>query len=300
MKDSKLGAWAMLIAICVAAVGCTPKNSPEEQNDTDTTTTRIAGAFSVSADKQVYFAHGNLRYVLNNKTWHFAENQYDMIGESNIVKTSYADTIDLFGWSGSMSKDNTKWGISLSTDSSVISKNAFVDWGTNAIGTDTANTWRTLTLKEWYWLRYERRNAASLIGIGSIQLNDSVSVNGLFLLPDSWTPTDSISLQSGFASTYSIKDYAEYQTITLQDWERLDSAGVVFLPAAGGRKGANVEDVQKFGHYWSATVVPSSAQAGYFYFGSQDAFTSDGAYCFYGRAVRLVRDAKEQEAQVTE
>lgn len=298
MKNSKVGVYVVLMTLCAVTAGCNPKNNPEEPNDTDTTTV-IEGAFSVSADKQVYFAKGNLQYTQSTGIWSFAENQYDIIGTANMNGNAFADRIDLFGWSGNKSKDNTKWGLSLTTDSVYIPGN-FVDWGTNAIGTDTANTWRTLTLDEWYWLRYERKNANDLIGIGRILLNDSVYVNGLFLLPDNWTPLDSLPFKSGFSDTYSKEDYAEYQTITLIDWQRLDSVGVVFLPAAGGRKGTEVEDVQRLGHYWSATVVKSASRAGYLYFGAQDAFTSDGAFCFYGRAVRLVRDAEKQDAQVTE
>ncbi len=42
-------------------------------------TTTQSGKFSVSATKQVKFAHGNLQYHARTETWRFAEHQYDII-----------------------------------------------------------------------------------------------------------------------------------------------------------------------------------------------------------------------------
>ena len=39
----------------------------------------IRGLFSVSAKQRVYFSHGNLQYQKSDRTWRFAENQYDYI-----------------------------------------------------------------------------------------------------------------------------------------------------------------------------------------------------------------------------
>ncbi|MBR2200116.1 MAG: hypothetical protein IJ894_05125 [Bacteroidales bacterium] len=60
----------------------------------------IRGAFSVSNNEKVFFATGNLRYHVKNKTWSFAANQYDRIGadNSNISTPDYDGYIDLFGW----------------------------------------------------------------------------------------------------------------------------------------------------------------------------------------------------------
>ena len=72
-----------------------------------------------------------------------------MLGDANVNGSTLADKIDLFGWSGSTG--SAKWGISTSTDYNDYSGD-FVDWGTNTIGTDAPDTWRTLTIDEWQYL----------------------------------------------------------------------------------------------------------------------------------------------------
>ena len=58
----------------------------------------IKAAFSVSADKKVYFSKGNLQYQASTGTWRFAENQYDIIGEDNAnISSTYSGWIDSSG-----------------------------------------------------------------------------------------------------------------------------------------------------------------------------------------------------------
>lgn len=65
------------------------------------------GVFSVSADKQVSFAKGNLQYQASTKSWRFAENQYDYISNANTnISATYDGWIDLFGW-GTSGYNNT-------------------------------------------------------------------------------------------------------------------------------------------------------------------------------------------------
>ncbi|MGM9826001.1 MAG: hypothetical protein ACI3Z8_06140 [Paludibacteraceae bacterium] len=244
----------------------------------------LAGVFSVSADKQVKFSKGNLQYTQSTNTWAFADNQYDMLGTANVENSALADKIDLFGWSGSTA--TAKWGISTSDDSNDYSGD-FADWGQN-IGDGT--TWRTLTNDEWTYLRSTRANAASLMGVARINLDaeGTTYANGLILLPDTWTCPEDVTFNSGFSSDYSIQAYADYQTFTLEQWEMLESAGAVFLPASGGRGGSGIYDVQLYGYYWSATPYDSYNA---FYL----SFLSDVAgwrndYRYYGQAVRLVQD----------
>ena len=245
----------------------------------------LAGAFSVSADKQVRFSRGNLQYTQSTQTWSFAEHQYDMIGDANVNGSGLADIIDLFGWSGSTA--TAKWGIGTSQSNSDYSGD-FVDWGKN-IG--DGNTWYTLTNDEWYYLRRNRANANDLVGVARIALNaDSTEyANGLILLPDTWTCPAGVTFKSGFSDTLSVQAYADYQTLTLADWQKLEAAGAVFLPASGYRNGSSVYYVQDFGLSWSATPYDS----GYaFEFG----FTLGGADTLRnwlrcnGLAVRLVQD----------
>ncbi len=248
-------------------------------------------AFTVSEGKQVAFSQGNLQcsgVTTGTYTWSFAENQYEMLGEANVSSDALADKIDLFGWSGNTG--TAKWGISTSTSYSDYAGD-FVDWGTNTIGTAAPNTYRTLTKDEWAYLLNTRTDATNKKGVARIKLNDEGTqyANGLILLPDSWTCPAGITFKSGFASDWSIEAYATYQTFTLAEWQQLESAGAVFLPASGYRIGSSMEYVQNFGNYWSASADGSN-------YAYRLRFFSDGASAdyygnrYYGQAVRLVQD----------
>ena len=178
----------------------------------------LTGAFSVSKTKQVAFSCGNLQYIQSTKTWELAAHQYDMLGTANVVDGALADKIDLFGWSGCTGA--AKWGISISRDNNNDYSDDFVDWGQN-IGDGT--TWRTLTKDEWTYLRETRANAASLMGVARINLDaeGTTCTNELILLPDSRTCPEDVTFKSGFSSTYSEQAYADYQTFTLEQWEKL-------------------------------------------------------------------------------
>ena len=237
------------------------------------------GTFSVSADKQVTFSKGNLQYTQSTDTWSFADNQYDYLGEANIAIDAdvLADKVDLFGWSTSA----TNFGVSTSEDNNDYS-GSFVDWGTNQIGSDAPNTWRTLSYDEWYYLRYNRTNADNLVGVAQVN-----GVNGLILLPDNWTCPAGVTFKSGFHSSYGVDYYAAYQTFTAAEWSKLEAAGAVFLPASGYRGGPDVNEVQYCSIYWSATEHNVGAYCLYFY--SDEAYMHYGFRCT-GWSVRLVKD----------
>ncbi len=248
-------------------------------------------AFTVSSKgKQVAFSQGNLQYTQSTLTWSFADYQTDMLGKANISSGVLADKIDLFGWSGN--NTTAPWGISTTTSASNYSGD-FVDWGTNTIGTYAPNTYRTLTKDEWLYLFNTRTNASNLKGVARIKLNDDGSqyANGLILLPDDWTcPTD-VTFNSGFASDENIEAYATYQTFTLTEWQKLESAGAVFLPASGCRDGSVMYYVQNRGYYRSATANGSEyAYNPSFYSSKIEALSGNRRY--YGIAVRLVQDVK--------
>ena len=210
----------------------------------DDTPSSGIGVFSVSADKQVTFSKGNLQYHPANNEWRFAPSQLDYIGEANSnCSATYNGWLDLFGWSTSA----TNFGVSTSTDENDYS-GSFIDWGTNKIGNDAPNTWRTMTYDEWIYLLDARPNASSLNGVAQVN-----GVNGLILLPDNWTCPAGVTFKSGLHSELGVDYYAAYQTFTAAEWSKLESAGAVFLPASGYRYGSNVFNVQYGGYYWSAT-----------------------------------------------
>ena len=245
----------------------------------------VVYSFSVSATQQVLFAPGNLQYTQSTDTWSFAENQYDYIGEANASGNALADKIDLFGWSGS---DYNNFGVSTSyaLDDYLGS---FVDWGTNQIGADAPNTWRTLTNDEWEYLLNTRPNASSLKGVAQVN-----RVNGLVFLPDNWTCPAGVAFNSGFHSEYSVEAYGKFQTFTAEQWSKLESAGAVFLPAAGHRYSTNTYyNIQKTGRYWSATeyVDPywGNNSAYFLSFYSDEAYMESGGRAS-GHSIRLVKD----------
>ena len=226
----------------------------------------IGGVFSTSSTKQVYFSQGNLQYNPSTQTWQFAANQYDIIGSANSnISPSYSGWIDLFGWGTGSNPTNSITGSS--------NYSTFTDWGNNAIsnGGNQGGLWRTLSSSEWDYLLHRRPNAFSLSGGATVN-----GVIGLVILPDNWTLPSGCSFTSG-------------TTYTTSQWATMESAGAVFLPAAGYRIGTGVIDVGSSGYYWSSTADPeNSDNAKFLVFSSSSANSNSNYYRHYGRSVRLV------------
>lgn len=226
----------------------------------------VNGLFTVNANgRQVFFADGNLQNI--NGNWQFAEHQYDYLG-------AYSATAwDRFGWSTAA----TNFGMSTSTDNSDYSGN-FVDWGTQ-IG--DGDIWRTLSVDEWCYVLFTRDGAASKQGVATVTIGNN-DVHGLILLPDTWT------LPAGLTFTSDFDSYTRNQ-YTAAEWERMEAAGAVFLPAAGYRFGTEMRNVGENGYYWSST--PRSEYYAYsMYFYAFDVSHSGWGYRNYGLSVRLVQD----------
>ena len=241
----------------------------------------VVYSFSVSATKKVLFAPGNLQYHPANNEWRFAESQTDYIGDANSnCSLTYNGWLDLFCWSTSA----TYFGVNISQKNTDYS-GSFVDWGSNQIGSDAPNTWRTLTNEEWEYLLNTRTNASSLKGVAQVN-----GVNGLLFLPDNWTCPAGVTFKSGFHSTDRKDYFADYQTFTAEQWSELESAGAVFLPAAGYRSGSNVPSLymQRNGCYRSATESDSN-NAYYLYFHAGNAKMGNSGRNG-GYSVRLVKD----------
>ena len=254
------------------------------------------GVFSISATKQVTFSPGNLQYTQSTNTWSFASAQWEMIGTDNVIggrvtsspysgdkkEEGYAlaDKVDLFGWSTSANNFGVR--STYTADSNYYG--SFVDWGTNKIGNDAPNTWRTLTDNEWEYLLNTRPNASSLKGVAQVN-----GVNGLILLPDNWTCPSGITFKSGFHNNDDVDYYAAYQTFTADQWSKMETAGAIFLPAAGfSFYGYDVRSVRHCGYYWSATEYVSDRACNLFSH-SDEAFMGAN-YRRYTQSVRLVKD----------
>ena len=267
------------------------------QNGGTVPTGAINGLFSVSADQQVYFSKGNLQYQASTNTWKFAENQYDYVGSTNSnISSSYSGWIDLFGWGTSgWNSGNTyyhPWDSNYSSESTygppgqynLTGSYANADWGVyNPIsnGGNQANQWRTLTQAEWTYV-FNTRSTTSGIRYAKAKVNN---VNGVILVPDNWS-----------ASTYSLRytnsNGANFSsnTISASQWTTLESAGAVFLPAAGYRYGTSVYAVGSDGYYWSASYYNSYGAYVVYFVGSS--LGADYYYRCYGLSVRLVCPAE--------
>lgn len=182
----------------------------------------IEKVFSVSEGKKVQFAHGNLQHQGDSYegVWSLAKQQYEMLGESNIVaygkRTYPASYSDLFCWSTS----STSNGLYNYYDSEENEQTwsyfhgELADWGANP---DVINNigagWSTLKKEEWNYLLNTRTNAATLRSFATV-----AGVKGLVLLPDEWTAPVGVMLS---------------EEMTAEQWATIEETGAVFLPAAG-------------------------------------------------------------------
>ena len=229
--------------------------------------------FSIAADKKVIFAPGNLQYQASTNTWRFAEHQYDYTGNANLnISATYDGWIDLFGWGTGNNPTNAS-----ETNSDY---STFTDWGTNVIGDDAANTWRTLTNAEWTYMFNTRTNASSLYGLVTVN-----GIKGLIVLPDDCTVKHITFITGTGMDEYSNNIY------TTTQWQQMEAAGAVFLPAAGFRNGTKeLCWVQRSGDYWSSTSS-SNDNANEFGFYEQGlTYGGVGGRKHYGLSVRLAQE----------
>ena len=251
--------------------------------------------FSVSATQEVRFSRGNLQYQASTDTWRFAENQYDRVGSDNIhISSTNADWIDLFGYgtsgwnSGASAYQPYSSSNSYSAyiDKDLTGNYAEADWGVhNAIsnGGNQAGMWRTPTRTEWSYLLFNR-SASTVNGTDNARYAKAVvnGVNGLILFPDSYThPSDvdapvniNISGVSYNGNTYGTAHF-----------EKMQSAGAIFLPCTGKRNSGQIMDVNDNGYYWSSTGK-------YYYTFNTVNVTSNEALAsqHQGHSVRLIQD----------
>lgn len=238
----------------------------------------LSGQFDVSASCKVRFAQGNLRYTTvgthsvnggGSDTGAFAlsNHQYDFIGSDNVnISSTYTGWIDLFGWgtsgwnSGatcyvprSTSNDGSEYcpGLVPNTKNHkncLTGDYANADWGVyNAISNagSTPNYLRCFTYAEYNYLKTHNSGIAT----GSIEVGGNV-INGMIILPKVWSLPQGCSFTGGIANNFNTNSYTEAQ------WQLMEAAGAVFLPAAGCR------DVTSFNtsnnYYWSSTSCTST------------------------------------------
>jgi hypothetical protein len=159
----------------------------------------------------------------------------------------------------------------------------FVDWGaTMGAG------WRTLTSDEWAYL-LKTRSASTVNGTengryAKAKVND---VGGVILFPDTYTHPDGVAAPTGVNAT---DEYGwEGNSYTAADWTKMESAGCVFLPAAGCRYGSEMIGLGSYGYYGSAT--PDGADYAYrVKFNSGSLEPANSINRCLGCSVRLVQE----------
>lgn len=259
----------------------------------------VNSKFPVSANKKVSFVKGNLQYQPATDTWRFAENQYDNIGIDNQnTSASYYGWIDLFGWGTGNNP--------LLKSNNYPDYSTFVDWGTNPIGGDQPNTWRTLTTDEWYYLiTHTRWGIARVNGIaGLVLIPDGFSIADFRFSDDTELKLTCVCNRDCNYTPEQIRmglfdsDAFAEAVYTSEQWAELESKGFVFFPAAGKRQsGGSIDMCGEYGYYWLASEV-SDYSAWLFSFGvinNHASISEDNRQVSnreYGFSVRLVKDVE--------
>ena len=259
--------------------------------------------FSVSDTKKVHFSRGNLQYNAAQNKWRFAPRQYQTAcNDNSSTAQDYDGWIDLFawgtsGWSESGATAYQPWSTSMTREDYIVGGDptisitgdyANADWGVYnriANGGNKAGMWRTLAREEWSYLlgtssvRNQKWGLATIQGI----------YKGMVLLPDEWTAPSGLSLTHAYPNGYATNKY------TMSEWQQMEAAGAVFLPAAGYRSYSNVNNFGEEGRYWSSSArndldYPMSLYLSFISHSCTSAGTSNRGS---GHAVRLVRDNRE-------
>lgn len=266
---------------------------------TDVEDATISGVFSVGPTTTVKFSKGNLQYNSNTQAWQFAEHQYTYVGNAagntSVTETGIANNsgiVDLFGWVGASSNWTglKQYGISSSTTTNskdgygnVLTESLKSDWGT-LIGTG----WFTLSNNEWVYL-LNTRSASTVNSVADARYAKGKvnGVYGIILFPDTYTHPAGVALPVGI-NDVDITGW-NGNNYSAADWTAMETAGCVFLPAAGYRNGTSVSSVGSNGYYWSSTPNGSSkAYCLYFYMGTVD--PAHDSYRRDGSSVRLVQN----------
>ena len=112
------------------------------------------------------------------------------------------------------------------------------------------------------------------------------NVSGLIIFPDEYTHPRGVA---GLINVNTADATCDDNTITLSDWQQMEIAGAVFLPAAGYRYGTEIFNVNERGGYWSSTYKNES-ESWFLYFFYDNSVTTDSDARYAGYSVRLVKD----------
>ena len=249
----------------------------------------LPGKFSVSNSKQVQFSRGNLYY--DNSSFRFENNQY-----SAETKLYFWLHLSHFLWSKSSAV-----AIQREYDDPTASKSdlLFTNYEDFTVAGET-DKYRALTNEEWTYLISGRNNASQKMGFATVGGSRIAGQNvngmpGLIILPDTFTDPKTNNGSKPFANV-STNGWEANVYIAGNEWNAMEKAGAVFLPAVGRRKPDDllVSESGDAGYYWSASSSKASAATMYrLYFncyGSIHALACD--HRDYALCIRLVKDVK--------
>jgi len=273
----------------------------------------ISGKFTINGSgTQVYFSKGNLQATYNGSswTWAFAANQWDYIGEAEgNGNTKVTDsfpfisenaTVDLFGWVGASSDwaGVAQYGITSSTTTN--SKDGYGNNASEALksdwGTLMGSGWRTLTSAEWVYLFYsrttEKGTAPTVNDVPSARYAKATvaSKAGIILFPDSYIHPSDVTQPTNINTPKAAFSVNTYDATA---WGKMESAGCVFLPAAGSRYGTAAYGAGTYCGYWSSSPRTSNVNYAYYvYLNSGSLNPADYDTRYRGYSVRLVRQVE--------
>ncbi len=264
------------------------------------------GEFTVNSEgKKVRFAPGNLQFnPYMYPGFRFALYQFQYVGGNYngkpygnvyIIETGEKCSnenisMDYYGW-----VDLFCWGTGNNPADKDVEEEEFHDWGDNQIRNfdriDNAGTWRTLTKDEWDYLLHKRAGYNTSYSHATVN-----TVQGHILLPDNFViPSDIHFEPIAINFTTNVYDFDQ--------WQKMEKAGAVFLPAGGRRSGTsyipyyfdNANKKILIGTYWSSTLCPAGwyghPEGAYYIFYSSYGYAINDGYRSNGFSVRLVQDA---------
>lgn len=242
----------------------------------------LPGHFSVSDSTVVFFSKGNLYCSgatfnddgtvssMDNATWGFETHQYDTAPSADGNRDT--NHISHFMWCSTAEKS-----MSLVYNSDWNGESPFFAEKDFSVG--GVNIWSTLTEGEWrYLLFYRTMNNDGPRYTNRTIIIEGTNYYGLFIYPDDY---------NGMV----VGDAAEIWT-----WEKINYAGIVFLPAAGYRDDDVADDgsvcsVCADGYYWSASSDISWGATSLNFYGNV-VDPSTGGYRNQACSVRLVTEVK--------
>ena len=284
----------------------------------------LNGEFSVSSSQKVKFSSGNLQAVSIDRwdtyIWSFKAHQYDFDDNTYVGDDYYKrSVVGHFGYGASGFNGKKPNMTSDDPDDYVAADIAgtYYDWGTfnseSIINRGGLYNWRTLTNDEWVWMTGTSndvyytpspgtncRTSSTVNGVANARFVKAYIDNriiGVIIFPDIYIHPDGVDYPIGINDSKNDAYWGENH-YSLDDWNKLEAAGCVFLPGAGYRDDTHVQDMAYDtswgeGLYWSSSC-------------ENDGYWND-SYCFkfgddncrvttleryYGCSVRLVRDVE--------